>query len=483
MNHSKQQRYQATLSSVRQHSLPKWYDDAKFGIFVHWTISSVPAYAPTGFGDISQIFARESEAYAYTYQPYAEWYLNSLRVKGSPVYEYHRQTYGLDYAYENFAHAFNEESAQWDPSVWANLFSAAGARYVVLVTKHHDGFLLWDSAFPNPFKPDYRTTRDVTGELTQLVKAKGMKMGFYYSSALDWTFTSQPILGIYDLHTTGPNTPEYIRYVENHWKELIDRYDPAILWSDIGYPPDGDLPALFAYFYNHRPDGVINDRWFQLPPKYRGAAGRTLFAEQSATLKITSEAAVFQPLHCDYITTEYENLTDRAAYKWESVRGIGNSFTYNKFESADDYLKAPELIRMLVDIVSKNGNLLLNVGPRPDGSIPEPQVAALQGIGRWLETNGEAIYGTRPWTRAGDELQDGAKVAYTSAGGALYITLLQPAQERLRLPDIPVNDGSTLTLLGSDSPLTWRREGSLISISLPEDLDWAAIPVLRLDLA
>ena len=474
--------YQPTLASVQQHPLPDWYQDAKFGIFIHWTISSVPAYAPTGLGDISDIFAKGTEAYGYTNQPYAEWYQNSLRIKGSPAYNYHRETYGEDYPYENFAPIFNEASQQWDPDAWAALFKQAGARYAVLVTKHHDGFLLWDSQYPNPFLPNYRTTRDVTGELTASIKAQGMKMGFYYSSPLDWTFTTEPILGFADLFSTGPTSQEYLDYVENHWQELIDRYEPAMLWSDIAYPPHGDLAKLFAYFYNQIPDGVVNDRWFQLPvhllkPENRAALEKLIDQQMNGggtTLPVVP--------HCDFRTVEYSNLETQAPFKWESVRGIGNSFTYNKFEQPEDYLTAPELIRMLVDIVSKNGNLLLNVGPRPDGSIPAPQVEALQGIGRWLAVNGEAIYGTRPFSRPGDSLANGAKVAYTAKENALYITLLQPPQGTLQLLDLPMAEDSALTLLGSNQPVAWQKEGQDVLITLPHNLDWETIPVLRLEM-
>ncbi len=474
--------YQPTLASIKQHPLPAWYQDAKFGVFVHWTISSVPAYAPTGLGDISHIFAKKSEVYAYTHQPYAEWYQNSLRIKDSPVDDYHRKTYGPDYPYENFARTFNEQSQQWDPEAWAGLFARAGARYVVLVTKHHDGFLLWPSQYPNPFRPDYRTTRNVTGELARSVTTRGLKMGLYYSSALDWTFSSQPILGFADLLSTGPTGRDYLQYMDNHWRELIDRYNPAILWSDIAYPPHGNLPDLFAYFYNHNPEGLVNDRWFQLPRRYLNPVGK-LFLKWMAK-RLMNEGGITLPRvpHCDYRTTEYGNLKTKAPFKWESVRGIGNSFTYNQFEQPSAYLKAPDLIRMLVDVVSKNGNLLLNVGPRPDGSIPEPQVEALQGIGQWLAINGEAIYGTRPWTRAGDETEEGLKVAYTAKEKALYITLLAPPAEALRLPDLPARDGSGLVVVGSNQPVAWRRVNNDIIIEPPPGLDWGSIPVLRLEL-
>jgi len=228
----------------------------------------------------------------------------------------------------------------------------------------------------------------------------------------------------------------------------------------------------------------VNDRWFQLPRFYFSSIGKLLLKWGAAKRLMNSGGTTLPHVpHCDYRTTEYENLADRASFKWESVRGIGNSFTYNQFEKPEDYLKAPELIRMLVDVVSKNGNLLLNVGPRPDGSIPEPQIEALQGIGRWLAVNGEAIYGTRPFTHPSDETENGLKVAYTAKENALYITLLQPPKGKFRLPDLPVQDGSALTLLGTNQPITWQKEGSAVHISLPTGLDWESIPVLRLEMA
>jgi alpha-L-fucosidase len=405
-----------------------------------------------------------------------------LRIKGSPVYEYHRKTYGDDYPYEDFAPVFNEQSQQWDPDEWADLFAQAGARYIVLVTKHHDGFLLWDSQYPNPYIPTYRTTRDVTGELTHSVTAKGMKMGLYYSSILDWTFSSKPILGFADLLSSKPASQVYRQYVENHWKELIDRYNPAILWSDIGYPPDGDLPELFAYFYNRNPEGVVNDRWFQLPKYYANLLGRLFLRFFAERIMNGGDTALPQVPHCDYRTTEYATLESLPPYKWEANRGIGNSFTYNQFEQPTDYLKAADLIRMLVDIVSKNGNLLLNVGPRPDGSIPEPQRKALRGIGRWLSINGEAIYGTKPWLRAGEETGDGLVVRYTARDGFLYITILNPPQGPFKLPDLPVKDESKLIMLENNQPVDWRREAGAIQVLFPTIPDWEAIPVLRVEL-
>ena len=158
--------------------------------------------------------------------PYAEWYQNSLRIRAVPCKPIIAKTYGADFRYEQFAPLFNEQLPKWNPESWADLFAQAGARYVVLVTKHHDGFLMWNSRHTNPRNADWQAERDITGELNQAVTAKGMKMGLYYSSLLDWSFTKTPINSFADLLAGSDTSREYLTYVENHWRELIERYDP-----------------------------------------------------------------------------------------------------------------------------------------------------------------------------------------------------------------------------------------------------------------
>ena len=211
--------YEPTFSSVKQHPLPNWYNNAKFGIFIHWGLYSVPAFAPRKPVNLESLVSGD-----FGSSPYAEWYQNSLRIPDSAVQQHHAETYGANFPYENFVAAFNEQSRSWNPDTWADLFQRAGARYVVLVTKHHDGFLLWPSQHLNPQRPDYHATRDIVGELQRSVTARGLKLGCYYSSALDWSFTPRPIQSMADLMTSGPTDRVYRDYVEQHWKELIDRY-------------------------------------------------------------------------------------------------------------------------------------------------------------------------------------------------------------------------------------------------------------------
>ncbi len=251
--------FEPTKTSLRKHKVPDWFLNAKFGIFIHWGLYSVPAFAvkKLSFAESQNI----EEAYYFKNNPYAEWYLNTLRISGSPTQEFHHKEYGEDFSYEDFMPLFNKKLEKWNPQEWAKLFKNSGAKYVVLVTKHHDGFLLWPSKHPNPARETYVVSRNIVSELTNSVKNEGMKMGFYYSSSFDWSFNLEPISDRTSDMTNGITTPEYTEYVKNHWYELINDYEPSILWSDIGSPPLLDLFELFAYYYNRFPDGVINDRW------------------------------------------------------------------------------------------------------------------------------------------------------------------------------------------------------------------------------
>lgn len=179
--------YQATIDSLNQHPLPQWFDDAKLGIFIHWGLYSVPGWAPLEMVDFKKPdFLKKN--------PYAEWYYNTVRIDGSPTQVYNKQHYGAGHDYYSFAETFDSESQKWDPDTWAKTFKAAGAKYVVLTTKHHEGFTLWPSATPNPTLPAARqhATRDLVGALTASVRKQGMKMGLYYSGGFDWTFVPVP---------------------------------------------------------------------------------------------------------------------------------------------------------------------------------------------------------------------------------------------------------------------------------------------------
>jgi alpha-L-fucosidase len=455
--------YEPTWESVRQHPVPDWFHNAKLGIFIHWGLYSVPAWAPLT-GELGKVVEEQGWGAWFARNPYAEWYLNSIRVPGSVSRQYHVETYGESFAYDDFVPVFNEAVEQWDPAAWASLFRQVGAQYVVLTTKHHDGFLLWPSRRPNPFKGGYHARRDLVGELSAAVRAEAMRMALYYSGGLDWTFNDTVIANITDIMRAVPQQSEYVAYADAHWLELIDRYAPVVLWNDIAYPAASDLPRLFSHYYNTVPEGLINNRFTQ-------------------SFEIGAEGAeIMGGKHFDFTTPEYATHYTYTESKWEATRGIGFSFGYNRNEGPDAYLSVPELVRSFVDIVSKNGNLLLNVGPMADGTIPTLQRERLEALGAWLRVHSEAIFDTRPWHRveglcvspAGVDLP----VRFTQKAGTpdtpegtVYATVLAtPAPGVVVLKGLGATAGTRVSLLGGPGSLSWQQVEAGLRVTVPDPL-------------
>ncbi len=434
--------------------LPAWYDDAKLGIFVHWGLYSVPGWAPTT-GPLGEVVEREGWRAWFRRNPYAEWYGNSMRIADSPTADYHRDAFGADASYDDFVPVFDQAVAAWDPAEWAALFRDVGAGYVVLTTKHHDGFRLWPSAIPHPSKGAYHTRRDLVGELTDAVREAGLRMGLYYSGGLDWTFNATVIEDLPDLIAAIPQDPAYVAYADAHFRELIERYRPSVLWNDIGSPEAFDAETLIADYERAVPDGVVNDRF-----------------KMSADM---SPGAFF-----DFRTPEYATSVARSEQKFEFTRGIGFSFGFNRNEDDASFLAVPELVRFVVDVVSKNGNVLLNVGPTAAGEIPSGQRERLEGLGAWLRVNGEAIFGTRPWVTSEGTASDGTPVRFTRTGDALYATLLgQPAPGPLEIPGLRPAAGTAVRVLGRDDPLPLVAADDRLRLILPVDLPEAPAHSLR----
>jgi len=441
--------------------LPPWFDDAKFGIFVHWTAAAVPAFAPVGPSPFD-IAEHEGWEAAFARTPYVEWYLNSLSIEGSPVAEYHAEHHP-DTPYDAFVAEFLAGHAGWDPAAWARLFRAAGAKYVVLVTKHHDGVTLWPSEIPNPNKENWASPRDCVGDLAAAVRAEGMRFGTYYSGGLDWSFGGLPITDFGSMIGAIPQTDEYLAYADAHWRELIDRYQPSVLWNDIGYPSNADLGALHDYYLERVPDGVVNDRF--------------------------KWAAPTDEVHSDFLTPEYSTVGPPDGRKWESTRGMGTSFGYNRMEDPADYLSVDDLVRMVIDVTAHGGNVLLNVGPMGDGRIPWTQAERLLALGAWLDTNSDAIYDTRPWTSAPADqcgptdgtTADGRDVRFTwsPTDGSVFATVIgaRPAGDTgnavvtFEVPDhvgAAGANGTVVTRLGHGRPLVWERTDECLTVHLTD---------------
>ena len=431
--------------------LPQWYADAKLGIMIHWGPFSVPAWAErtldpevifTDPTDPNYFLTPQGVAAFLNHNPYSEWYLNSLSIVGSGTWQHHRDTWGEDFPYQNFGPLFASQLEHWRPAEWAQMFAAAGARYVVLVTKHHDGYTLWPSAVANPlYDHAWQTPRDVVGELAGAVRGRCLRMGLYYSGGIDWTWNPPPFANLLDALRFTPSQPEYADYANAHWHELIERYHPAVLWNDIANPAGLDADALFRDYYAAVPDGVVNDRW----------------------------TSASQTPHRDFRTSEFTVEADISPEKWEAVRGMSRGFGYNQNETDADYGPPEKFIYLLIDVVAKNGNLLLNVGPRVDGSIPAPQQRILAGLGAWLSANGEAIYGTRPWTRYAATTDQGIAVRFTAtpAQTTVYAILLgTPVAGDLTI------DGFTETparvrLVATGEELPWQSSADGLRVHLP----------------
>jgi alpha-L-fucosidase len=363
---------------------PAWYDKAGFGIFIHWGIFAIPAFAPRGRA-IHELM-RDTYDDMNKYLPYAEWYENAARLEGSPTQLRHRQRYG-NAPYANFRKPFDEAATSFDADRWADLFLEAGARYVVFVTKHHDGYCLWPTSVPNPWRPGWNTSRDFVGELAKAVRARGMRFGLYYSGGLDWTARPEPIANLGDMFAAVPTERDYVDYAAAQLKELIDLYEPSVLWNDIAWPAKAAVPELFEYYYARVPDGVVNDRWFAEDTLFnhlRDPAARQNFNEmmkeriRMADGKPDSPA----PPHCDFRTVEYGMTAPPATGKWEACRGLGLAFGYNAEERDEDYLTPEQLIELHDDVRAHGGNLLINVGPMADATIPDIQTKALKALGK-----------------------------------------------------------------------------------------------------
>lgn len=332
--------------------IPAWHPRAKLGIFIHWGPYSVPAWAePSGAHGTLKGPDR------LTHCPYAEWYGNTMGIPDSPTALHHQELYG-DAPYDTFLDQWSVD--EFDPAAWVELFAQAGADVVIPTAKHHDGVALWDAPGTGTRNTVHRgPRRDLIGEIAAATRAAGLRFGVYYSGGLDWSIFPPEGADFPDSEFR-PNDNAYNMYALAHLRDLVERYEPDVLWNDINWPDagkrtgPGSLHEFLTDYYRRNPEGVINDRW-----------GAT---------------------HWDYRTSEYEARGDsETVANWEHCRGIGLSFGYNQVEDAEQYLDGRGLSRLLGDIVSRNGRLLINVGPTAAGLIPELQQEALRSLGRWMQ--------------------------------------------------------------------------------------------------
>ena len=466
----KKEVYEPTWESLDKHKAPQWFTDAKFGIFIHWGVYAVPAY---------------HEWYLVFYSPKARYGKNL----GGPPYtaaqgdlsdslfnanirkdanEYHRTNFGVDFDYDEFIPMFKAEN--YDPESWAKLFKQAGARYVVFTAKHGEEFAMWPSKFTPRNAWDMGPHRDLAGELVKAVRARNMKMGFYHNTT--YSFWDERF----------PNK-EWVGYMNNSIKELVDMYHPDILWGDVLFSPERnekgeDLGAeyfntldLLAYFYNHSPDPsqvVANDRFdlvSSVNPDSKKRISNSIYRHEADRWRFSEDLAVIG----DYQTPERRKVEEIFESPWECCDALDpTSWGYNKRLPDDKYMSTDQLVDHLVDIVSKNGNLLINVGPRADGTIPEAQQERLIGIGKWLEINGEAIFETSFWEQSGEE-----NIRFTRKGdNILYTISLDWPGEALTIKSLKDWERSkikSVNLLGAKEPLKWELTDDGLVIHCPPE--------------
>ena len=427
--------YVATWESIDSHPLPSWFDEAKIGIFIHWGIFSVPAWAPRG--------------------SYAEWYPHDMQIVGGPTYEYHRSTYGADFAYRDFIPSFRAE--HWDPDKWAQTFHDAGARYVVPVGEHHDGFPLWNTRTTGFNAVRMGPRRNIVAELGAAARSLGMRYAPSYHQLLNYYAPE------YDAAHPLYLSEAYVQqWMLPQLHELVEDYEADMLWLDGDWMAPAETfhtKELVAWYFNRAlargREVLVNDRLGQV-----------------------------RSMHGDFYTAEYDYNSDQdISHKWENTRGCGRSFGFNANEPPEDYMTGPQLVELLVKSVAYYGNLLLNVGPRADGTINDIQLDLLAAMGRWMDTNGDGIYGTRYWRVQESKTREGHTLYYTTKSGDVFAFVVGRPGRTVTLPaaDLPdMQEGDQVRLLGTGGALSWRRLGPDFTVELPRALPDQPIHTLHL---
>jgi len=411
------QTYQPNWQSLDTRNSPQWYRDAKFGIFIHWGVYAVPGFSKKG--------------------QYAEWYQHALQSTDTITQQYHKAKFG-NRSYYDLANDFKAEL--FNPDEWAKLFEQSGAKYIVLTSKHHDGFTLWPSKEADRdwgFKwnaVDIGPKRDLLGDLFKAVRKTSVHAGMYYS-LYEWY---NP-LWLKDRN----------KFVTEHtWpqmKDVINTYQPDVFWTD----GEWDAPAetwksqeFLAWLYNESPVKdkiVVNDRW--------GSGIR------------------FN--HAGFYTPEYQPDLDIEGHYWEESRGMGYSYGYNRNEDAWDYNSTQSLVLQLIDKVSRGGNFLLDIGPDEHGKIPPVMQERLLQIGDWMKINGEAVYNTKAspfglfaWGRCTKKELAGNSILYFSVFD-------WPADGKLTIPGLK-NEIISAKLLAGNTVLKTAATAEGVTINIPE---------------
>jgi alpha-L-fucosidase len=408
--------YQPNWESIDSRPVPQWFKDAKFGIFIHWGVYSVPGWSRKG--------------------QYAEWYQQGLQTNDTARQRYHKARFG-DRTYYDLANDFKAEL--FNPDEWAKLFEQSGAKYIVLTSKHHDGYALWPSEHASkvwgfPWNAmSVGPHRDLLGDLFKAVRKTSVHAGMYYS-LYEW------------FNPLWKSDPKKFA-AEHTWpqmKDLINKYEPDVFWTDGDWDATAETwrsQEFLAWLFNESPvkdKVVVNDRW--------GSGVR------------------FR--HGGIFTPEYQPDLGFEERYWEESRGMGHSYGYNREEDAWDYNSTASLVMQLVDKVSRGGNFLLDIGPDEHGKIPPIMQERLLEMGEWLKNHGNAIYGTSKWreSRQGD-----VYFTYNADSNNLYAIFSKyPSSKRIELNNVQLPPNTNVELLSAKQRLRWESKGRSTVIFLPE---------------
>jgi len=441
-----QERFQANWESLQKYETPDWFRDAKFGIFIHWGVYSVPAFG-------------------------SEWYPRNMYQEGSDEFKHQIETYGSTdkTGYKDFIPLFKAE--HFDADAWAALFKKAGARYVVPVAEHHDGFAMYETSMSKWNAAEMGPHKDIIGLLSVAVRKQGLIFGLSSHRIEHWWFMNggrrfkSDVMDPKYADFYGPAreenetpSPEYM----NDWllrcTELVDKYKPQLFWFDwwIEQPAmDPYRKSFAAYYYNQ---GLAWNKGVVINYKNRA------FPDGAAVLDI-----------------ERGKLSGIRELPWQTDDAIGNqSWGYT---TTNTFKSARYVITNLIDIVSKNGNLLLNIGPRSDGTITDAETQVLLKTGKWLEVNGEAIYGTRPWKIYGEGPTESASgsfadqkipfnakdIRFTTRGDTLYAILLGLPVEKTEIRSLGLDSKrgivEKIEMPGSTGKIKWVQRKDALEIS------------------
>ena len=478
-------KYQHDWESLKSHPVPEWFDDAKFGIFIHWGPYSVIGYHPAGRG-----YAEHSPKFIYR-NPKAYYDFLDNQFGGHPP----------EFGYKDIVPLFQAE--KWNPDSWADLFERAEAKYVVLTAEHHDGYALWDSELTPWCATKVGPKRDLVGDLGEAVRKKGMKYapsfhrerhtGFF---ALDKNAVeSRPHPDVAEEIKRMPESAklygpfiiddEFIEDYVNRWKEIQEKYRPDFMWIDAvpvfqkRWSKDYDHPQVhrFRTACMHMIADYLNnaEQWGkEVYLNNKGPHGAHNWPEG---------------VGC----REKDNLQLASiGTKWQNPATLGTSYGYMEAEEERDAYKSPvELVCLLCDVVSKNGNLLLNIGPRADGTIPEGMERRLLAIGEWLQDNGEAIFGTRPWKTFGERRgkrikkagmpRDTHEIEYRFTASkdekCVYAIIFSPLTTPVRIQSLKEQEIKNASLLGSDEAIAWTVDSEGFKTELPKE-DLSSMPAV-----